>query len=167
MRLSRYLSEDQVLLALNTVSVYGDDPNPSTDELHRIQESVISEMAQLFESNGMVSNFKKLRSDLIARERRNSTATGLRVAFPHVRTNQARGFGIAIGRSPRGLPFAAADGELVQLFITMIAPPYDDKLFLRIEQSLAKALTKDRELFELIMSAETKGDVVRAFLKLV
>lgn len=167
MRLSRYLTEEQVILSLNTVSIYGDDPNPPSEELERIQESVISEMAQLFETSGMVSNFKKLKEDLIARERRNSTAIGLGVAFPHVRTNQARSFGIAIGRAPLGLPFDAADGKLVKLFIAMIAPPYDDKLFLRIEQSLATALTRDTELFDLVMNAETKGDVVRAFLKLV
>lgn len=167
MKLHRFFKEDTVLLALDTRSNYGTDIDVPPAELSRIQEGVIGEFAGLFEGAGLVSNLKRLREDLLARERRTSTALGLGIAFPHVRTQQARGFALAVGRSSDGLPFAAADHKLVHLFVAMIAPPHDDKLFIKIEQQLATAFTRDGELYESLMAAETKGEIVRALTRLV
>jgi mannitol/fructose-specific phosphotransferase system IIA component (Ntr-type) len=163
MRIHRVLKESAILLSLKTHGLYPGDANPPESELNRVQEGVIAEFAAVFEAAGHVSNEKKLKEDLLAREQRTSTAIGQGIAFPHVRTQQARRFCIAIGRSTTGLPFGSFDHKLVHVFVAMITPPHDDKFFLRIEQTLAQSFAYSTDLYDAIMSAETAGEVVRVF----
>ena len=163
MRIHRFLKESAILLSLKTYPNYPDDPNPPKEELDRVQQGVIGEFSEVFNNAGNVSNLTKLRSDLLAREQRTSTAIGQGIAFPHVRTQQARRFSIAIGRSVPGLPFGALDNRLVHVFVAMITPPHDDKFFLKVEQTLAESFAYPDDLYNAIMSAESPGEVVRVF----
>lgn len=166
MRLQRYLNESCVLLRLTTWPNYPGVTDVEDEELERVREGVINEFADVFDSSGSVSNRKKLADDLLARERRTSTAIGGGIAFPHVRTRQARGFALAVARSEPGLPFAAVDDKLVHLFVAMIAPPHDDKLFLRVESTLARAFTESQDFYNAIMEAQEPGEIVRALASL-
>jgi mannitol/fructose-specific phosphotransferase system IIA component (Ntr-type) len=166
MKLHRYLKESQVVLKLTTCPLYPGEARVPEVEQDRVRAGVIDEFTAVFDACGVVSNAKKLGDDLLARERRTSTALGGHIAFPHVRTQQARRFVLAIGRSPRGLPFGAFDGQLVHLFVAMIAPPHADKEFLKVEQALATAFSASDELYREVISAQTTGEVVRAFSRL-
>lgn len=167
MRILRFLKENHILTELRTMPLYPGDPEPPEKELLRVQTSVISEFVELFDASGHVSNAKKLGEDLLARELRTSTAIGGNLAFPHVRTQQARRFTIAIGRSTQGLPFGAIDDQLVHVFVAMIAPPHDDKFFLKVEQTLAMAFAESRDLYDGIMEAESEGEIIRCFAQFV
>ena len=163
MRIHRFLKESAILLSLKTHANYPGDPHPPKEELERVQEGVIGEFADLFNAAGNVSNLTKLRSDLLQREQRTSTAIGNGIAFPHVRTQQARRFSIAIGRSEPGLPFGALDDKLVHVFVAMITPPHDDKFFLKVEQTLAESFAYSTELYDTIMNAQSPGEIIRVF----
>jgi mannitol/fructose-specific phosphotransferase system IIA component (Ntr-type) len=163
MRIHRFLKENAILTSLKTYPNFPGDPNPPKSELARVQEGVVSEFVKVFEAAGQVSNTKKLKDDLLAREQRTSTAIGCSIAFPHVRTTQARRFCIAIGRSEPGLPFGAIDNKLVHVFVAMITPPHDDKFFLKVEQTLAQSFAHSSDLYDGIMSAQTAGEIVRIF----
>jgi len=161
-RINRYLKESAIIPALKTHPLYPGDEDVPEEEIARIQEGVIDEFVAVFDDLRSVSNAKKLREDLLARERRNSTALGRRVAFPHVRSQQARGFAIAIARSPSGLPFGALDGQLVNVFVCMITPPHEDKFFLKVERSLAQAFAQG-DFIARILEAESPGQIIRLF----
>ena len=47
---------------------------------------------------------------------------------------------MAFGRSREGLPFEAPDEEPVHLFFAMSAPPHEDRTYLKVYRTLAKAL---------------------------
>ncbi len=128
--------------------------------LRRIREEVIGEMCDLLEETGQIGNKSKLFKDLHNREKKAVTAIGEGIAFPHVRTIQARQFVMAFGKSYQGLPFYALDGEPVHLFFSMVAPSHEDQLYLKVYKSLSTALLQP-ELREELMEAYNPNDVWR------
>jgi mannitol/fructose-specific phosphotransferase system IIA component (Ntr-type) len=172
MRLTRYLKEEQIDLDFSPelperpeVEDGQDAPHPDR-LLWADKEAILSALVTLLERSGSVSNRKKLLGDLVNRERKATTGLGRGIALPHVRTPNAKGFAIAIARAPEpGLDWQAVDGEPVRLFVAMVAPNYDDKFYLRVEQSLAAAFARGEDegwgLREELLEATEAGEVVR------
>ncbi len=138
MRLTRYIKPPQVKLELETIET-PEPPAGWTRERYAwsIKEKVLEELADLFEASGKVVNRSKLLTDLTNRERKATTGIGSGVAIPHVRTMQARDFILCFARSTPGVSFESIDGQRVHLFVGVIAPPYDDKLYLEVYKELA------------------------------
>jgi len=112
-------------------------------DLDELKRRTLRELTDLLCRAGCVGNANKLWTDLCNRERKASTAVGMGIAFPHIRTMQVTQFVAGIARSARGIPFDAPDGQPVHLFFVMAAPPYDDKSYLRAYKALATALRYD------------------------
>ena len=130
------------------------------NQADELKQRTLRALSDLLCRAGCVGNKNKLFTDLYNREKQQSTAVGMGIAFPHVRSMQVRQFVAAIGRSDRGIPFDAPDNEPVHLFFVMAAPPYDDKTYLRAYKSLAtalrydtvrKALTQARQAHEIVL----------------
>jgi mannitol/fructose-specific phosphotransferase system IIA component (Ntr-type) len=163
--LRRFLRPEAVRLELRTrPAPEGEIPENSDvlsqRNLDRVRDSVLEELCELFDATGEVVNRNRLYRDLHNREKKAGTAVGGRVAIPHVRTLQAREFLLCFARSREGLPFRAPDSEPVHLFIGMVAPPYDDRAYLRVYRSLAPLLL-DQERFQEFMEAEEPSEVLR------
>lgn len=176
MRLNRFLKEDQVELWFEPLA---DTPDPwelpesgeltesqeeelSEREVWRLKERVIQHLVDLLERSGKVTNARKLFTDLRNREAKATTGIGQGVAMPHVRTNQAKGFAMAVAIAPEpGLPFDAVDDEPVRLFFAMVAPPYDDRYYLKVERALAGAFAEGDDLKEQLLEASSGGEVIR------
>ncbi|MHC4777508.1 MAG: PTS sugar transporter subunit IIA [Planctomycetota bacterium] len=131
-----------------------EDPERSIRYKRELKESVLSEIVDLFESAGTISNRSKLLTDLVNREKKASTALGRGVAVPHVRTKQARSFTAAVLRSPEGIWFDSMDEEPVFLFFAMVAPPYEDQAYLKAFRQISKAIEEYPEMTEKIMREE-------------
>ena len=54
----------------------------------------------------------------------------------------------------------APDGEPVHLFFAMLAPPYDDRTYLKVYKDLALLLL-DPEHFEIFSRADTPDEILR------
>ncbi len=161
----RFLRPEAVKLALATRAVpEGDLPqdfDPESEKnLDRIREGVVDELCGLFEATACVSSRSKLFKDLLNREKKAVTAVGGGIALPHVRTLQAREFVMCFARSIEGLPFRAPDGESVHLFFGMVAPPYDDRTYLKVYQHLASFLI-DPEHVKQFLEADEPGVILR------
>lgn len=157
MFLKRFLKEEYIDTDLGAGIEIPEEIGPKS--LDAIREHVIRKLADLLDRSGQITNVSKLVSDLLNRERRQSTAIGNRVAIPHVRTLQARTLAVAIGIAPGGLPFGASDGEHVSIFIALAAPPYDDKLYLKAYQNIGEVFSREGAR-EAILAAEA-GELVR------
>jgi len=163
--LRRFLRPEAVRLRLRTrAEPEGETPEGfdvlSEKNLDRIRDSVLEELCDLFEATGEVASRNRLFRDLQNREKKAVTAVGDGVAIPHVRTLQAREFLMCFGRSTEGLPFRAPDSEPVRLFIGMVAPPYDDRTYLKVYRELAPLL-RDPERYQEFLSAEEPSEVLR------
>ena len=165
MNFRRFMPPEAICLDLQTRK-HPDGDLPDDFELlgkrnlDRIRQEVIAELTQLLESTGRVKNPKRLYRDLHQREKRTGTAVGQGIAFPHVRTLQVKSFIMAFGRSREGLPFGAPDDEPVHFFFALTAPPYDDRLYLRVYRTLAKLLLQP-EYYEQFLTVDEPGEILR------
>ncbi|MCK4545823.1 MAG: PTS sugar transporter subunit IIA [Candidatus Eisenbacteria sp.] len=128
-------------------------------QLEELKQRTLRALTELICRAECVGNKNKLFNDLYNREKRATTAVGMGIAFPHIRTMQVTQFVAAIARSTRGIPFDAPDGKPVRLFFVMAAPPYDDKSYLRAYKTLATALRYDT-VRQALLEAPGAHDIV-------
>ena len=161
MHISHALTEDLIKLELETV-IEPFDGNGS-EERWRAEgkEKILDELVGILEHDARIGNRKKLLEDFINRERKATTAIGHGIAFPHIRSMQAKEFMIGFARSTKGYNFDSPDGELSHLFFVMAAPPYDDNFYLKVFKSLSEMLVQESFRDEL-MSVKSPGEVIRA-----
>lgn len=91
------------------------------------------------------------------REGQGSTGIGHGVALPHARLEGITEVAIAALRSASGLPFAAPDGEDVQLFIAVLVPRSAPTIHLETLSALAARLA-DAGLRERLRSTGDAAD---------
>jgi mannitol/fructose-specific phosphotransferase system IIA component (Ntr-type) len=128
--------------------------------LRKSKEAVVRELAELLDQSGRISNVSKLTTDLLNREKKATTGIGGGLAIPHVRTIQAREFLIAVGISPDGLPFASLDDQPVQVFIAMVAPPYEDRTYLQVYPRIGQLFREDW-MMDALLDCSSPGEVIR------
>ncbi len=152
MNLARYLGEERVDLHLDDAF---DADHPAT------HEGVVRHMAGLLADSPDVVNTSKLTTDLVNRERRAPSLPGHGVAMPHVRTLQARRLVLAVAVSRAGLAVPTPDDVPVRLVIALVAPPYDDRLYLTAYRVLGERLAATGWIDRVVASAQP-GEVVRS-----
>ncbi len=75
---------------------------------------------------------------LMAREALGTTAVGGGVAVPHGKVPGLAGPALAVGRSPAGIEFGAADNEPCRLFFLLLAPEGGAGTHLRLLSLIAR-----------------------------
>jgi mannitol/fructose-specific phosphotransferase system IIA component (Ntr-type) len=144
MNLARYIVPELISLELGNYESFDESCYNSPERYKScVIESVLKELAHMLSGSGEVRNERKLALDLWNREKKAPTAIGHGIAIPHVRTNHVRSFIMGFARASQGIEFDAPDGESVDLFFPMAAPPYDDKLYLRVFKALAEILRSE------------------------
>jgi len=184
MRLHRFLKEDNVDLDFQPLADTpfeepsdeeeegdgdgdGDDGELTTGQRFRRKVVILERLIELLVPSGKITNPKKCLTDLRNREAKATTGFGMGVAMPHVRTPQAKDFAIGVAIAPEpGLEFDALDEEPVRIFFVMVAPPYNDKYYRKVEKLLAQAFLDDGDdgygLRERLLDARSPGEVIVA-----
>jgi mannitol/fructose-specific phosphotransferase system IIA component (Ntr-type) len=166
MNLARLLKPELIKLEMETTTSVEDNPDlPRERQVWKIKEAILSELSELLASGGRIGKRNKLYLDLLAREKKASTGLVRGIAIPHVRTVEAREMVFAFARSSEGLEFDCLDGEPAHLFFTIVAPPYDDSIYLKIYRQMATAFqaTDVRDEF---LEAKSPGEVIRAMKRM-
>ena len=162
MNLARHLHPERILLALSTrMPEPTDPPTPRERWLWEVKESVLGEIADLLARSGRVGSRNRLYNDLLNRERKSTTGLTGGIAMPHVRTVEAREMVLAFARSLPGLDFDCVDRQPAHLFFAIVAPPYDDALYLRVYRQMAEAF-RGGNLRDAFLRARDEGEVIRA-----
>jgi mannitol/fructose-specific phosphotransferase system IIA component (Ntr-type) len=91
---------------------------------NRTREGAIEELVHHLVELGHVAEGEEqgLVKSILAREQLGSTALGNGIAVPHCRTSLTEKFIGILGLDPRGIPFAAVDGDPVQGVFLVLAP---------------------------------------------
>jgi len=170
MKLTRYIKPEQIKLELETLEAClpepthllsnGQDGERKKPSLWDNKNLVLKQIVDLFDNSGKIANKSKLFTDIFNRERKASTAIGGGLAIPHVRTIQAKDLVIAFARSTPGVEFDAIDGQKVHLFFCVVAPPYDDALYLNIYKNIAMFI-KQEDRKKILMSAQDEHEVIK------
>ena len=163
MLIARHLRHDRIRLEMETRRLDEEE----REELHGrslrdFKETVLGEIARFLEETAQVGNAKRLLTDMIHRERKACTAVGKGLAIPHVRTMNVREPTVALLRSREGLDFDAPDDAPVHIFLVMVAPPYNDKLYLKFYREAAELFQRD-DVLEWLLEAENETDVFQFF----
>ncbi|MHC4390139.1 MAG: PTS sugar transporter subunit IIA [Planctomycetota bacterium] len=162
MRLTRYLKEEFIRLDLgeDLVLENEDDEPLSKRQLFDIKHTILDQLVTLIDRSGRVANSTKLKNDLLNREKKATMAIGHGVVIPHVRTMQARDMAMAIGVASQPLPWTSPDGEPVDIFIAMVAPPYDDRTYLQAYRRIGELFVQHNAA-ERIRAAREPGEIIR------
>ncbi len=115
-------------------------------------------LANLIEAVPDIPRSSGIYEDMMARERTMSTALGMGVACPHVRAPGAGELVCAVGWSPAGLEWEAADGKKVHLVVMYYIPDSQKSGYLKELSSLAAAMRRS-EGIEPIALAEDISNV--------
>jgi PTS system nitrogen regulatory IIA component len=89
----------------------------------RRRESALGEVARWAHRTRLVREPELLRGTLWMRERLGSTAVGRGLATPNARSLLVLEPLVLLGRSRRGIEWAAPDGEPVRLVLLALSPP--------------------------------------------
>lgn len=162
MNLARLLKPQHVLLDLRTRNLPDDEREeiPAEQYLWQMKEGVLRELVDLLDRSNRVSNRNKLFQDLLNRERKATTGLANGVAIPHVRTIYAKELLVGFARSDHGVEFDCLDQMPAHLFFIMVAPPYDDTVYLKLYKQLAEAFSV-RDMRNEFMDAQSEGEIVR------
>lgn len=165
-RLARHLRAAQVKLELDAATPAETPEGWSPERIAwNVKERVLQEIVGLLDASGRVVNRSKLLTDIVNRERKASTAIGGGIAIPHVRTMQARDFAICVARSTPGVEFDAPDHAPVHIFVGVVAPPYEDRLYLEVYREIGTLLSRE-EARTAILRASDPHDVIKAVMDL-
>ena len=86
------------------------------------KESVITELVDLLDTNGLLSDRDVALEAVLTRERTRSTGTGAGIAIPHGKCNAVKELVMAIGIAHEPIEFESVDGKPVAILILLISP---------------------------------------------
>jgi mannitol/fructose-specific phosphotransferase system IIA component (Ntr-type) len=106
MKLCEILNEGSILL-----------PVKSTQ-----QNDAIQELLNHLQKMGYLSTTAKLYTDMEAHEKKQSTATGRGVSFPHCTSTEVDELICIFGISQKGVDYSAPDGQLCHFIVLTLSP---------------------------------------------
>ena len=137
------------------------DPNAIAAELTATTKvAVLEELVALLSKGGKVADAKTTVNVLIDREKLGSTGIGQGIAIPHAKTDQAKEVVAAFGLSRRGVQFDALDGEPVNIFFLLVAPPEAAALHLKALARISRLL-KDKFFRQSLRETRTAQDILK------
>ena len=139
------------------------DPARITLNLQSAESTgALREVARLLEGHPDVTDFPGFFSDLLARERLDSTCLGNEIAVPHARTDNVSRIVMAVGRSTEGVLFENGR-QTVRLMFVLGTPMADPGGYLQLLGVLCR-IFKDPSNRAALLAAATPEDFVRVML---
>ena len=135
----------------------------SCDLKANTKDEVLSEMCDLLENSGFVTDKAKLLSDIRARDEAMSTGLEKGIAIPHARTDGVNELCVAIGIKKGGLDFGSLDKKPSDIFILIASPASKAGPLMRVMSAISGALMKEETRQKFLES--TKPEEVMELLK--
>ena len=149
-------NQDEKLKILDFLSA-----NAITAELAATtKKEVLEELVALLSKEGKVKDAKTTVEVLIEREKLGSTGIGQGIAIPHAKTDQASQVVAAFGISRRGVQFDALDGEPVNIFFLLVAPPEAAGLHLKALARISRLL-KDKFFRQSLRETRSASEILK------
>ena len=106
MKLCEILNEGNILLPVKSIQ----------------QNDAIQELLDHLEKMGYITGTKKLYTDIETYEKKQSTATGRGVAYPHCISTEVDELVCVLGVSQKGVDYNTPDGQLCHFIILTLSP---------------------------------------------
>lgn len=115
--------------------------------------AALNEVARLLDGHPDVTNFGSFYSELLARERLDTTYIGRGIALPHARTEHVKRMVMAVGRSAPGVYFETCN-QTVRLMFVLGTPRSNPGDYLQLVGLLCRVL-KDAAACDALLEAPT------------
>ncbi len=125
---------------------------------------IIEELADLLVNDDERLSKKDVCRVLAERERLRSTGVGSGVAIPHAKVPGLDRLLLAVGLSPGGVDFDAADSKPVHIFMTLAAPVNSTGEHLRALAKIAR-LCGDPEFRQRLLSSSSDEEAYRILIE--
>ena len=125
----------------------------------RDKDSVLDEMIKLLVDDNVVTNVKKFKKDILARESLSNTGIGFGIAIPHAKSKSVKEPRIAIGLTKKGLDYGSIDGQDVNMVFMIAVNDEQSDLHLRALANLSRKLMHE-EFRESILNAKSKKEII-------
>ena len=126
------------------------------------KNDAISQLVDLMEVSGNLSDKETYKNDVLAREASGTTGLGDGIATPHAKSTGVKEAGLAAMTVPAGVDFDSMDGNPARLFFMIAAPASANDVHLQVLSKLA-TLIMDPEFKESLIQAASAEE----FLKLI
>jgi len=132
------------------------------------KESVITELVDLFDQNGLLLDRNVVLLSVLAREQTRSTGIGSGIAIPHGKCAGVKDLVMAIGIAPEPIDFDSIDEKPVSIIVLLASPlnrtgPHIQALArisrLMLDEDFKKKLenaTSPEEVYQLISTKESE-----------
>ena len=124
------------------------------------KKEVLEELVQLLSKEGKINDVKLTVEVLIEREKLGSTGIGQGIAIPHAKSDQVTEVVAAFGLSRRGVQFDALDGEPVNIFFLLVAPPDAAAMHLKALARISRLL-KDKFFRQSLRETKTSAEILK------
>ena len=125
----------------------------------RDKDSVLDEMIKLLVDDKVVTNIKKFKKDILARESLSNTGIGFGIAIPHAKSKAVKEPRIAIGLTKKGVSYGSIDGQDVNMVFMIAVNEEQSDLHLRALANLSRKLMHE-EFRESILNAKSKKEII-------
>jgi PTS system nitrogen regulatory IIA component len=137
------------------------NPNAVVMELTATtKKGVLEELVDLLAKDGKVKDAKVTVDVLMEREKLGSTGIGQGIAIPHAKTDQAGHVVAAFGLSRRGVQFDSLDGDPVNIFFLLVAPPDAAALHLKALARISRLL-KDKFFRQSLRETKAVAEILK------
>jgi len=125
------------------------------------RNGAIRELVESLSGAGCIKagDVDSLVRSVIQRENQGSTGFGKGVAVPHVKNDRVKKMVGTIGRSSRGVDFAALDRAPVYTVVLLLSPPDDPDRHLEAMESIFRHLQRDN-FRRFLRQSETVEEIV-------
>lgn len=117
----------------------------------------IDQLVDLMEEAGNLSDRKRYKECILAREKEGTTGIGEGVAIPHAKTDAVKKAGLSVMVLPRGVDFESMDGEPARLIFMIAAPNTEENIHLDVLGRLS-VLLMDDSFRQKLISARSKEE---------
>jgi PTS system nitrogen regulatory IIA component len=124
------------------------------------KKGVLEELVAVLAKDGKVKDAQATIEVLMEREKLGSTGIGQGIAIPHAKTDQASEVVAAFGLSRRGVQFDALDGDPVNIFFLLVAPPDAAALHLKALARISRLL-KDKFFRQALRETRTPAEILK------
>ena len=106
----------------------------------KTQTEILTELASMAQSLGLVTDSATLVHDYQEREKEATTGFGNGVAIPHAKSNNVKAATILFGRSNSEIEWDSLDGKPVDTFISLLVPADEGDVHLKLLARLSRKL---------------------------
>jgi len=124
------------------------------------KKGVLEELVAVLAKDGKIKDTAATVEVLMEREKLGSTGIGQGIAIPHAKTDQVSEVIAAFGLSRRGVQFNALDGDPVNIFFLLVAPPDAAALHLKALARISRLL-KDKFFRQSLRVTRTPTEILK------